>query len=165
MSLWTQFKLHIPRSHSVSGQHGFTLVELLVVMAIAALMMTAVPSLFSASFPGLEMKSAARQTAAILRLARESAIRQGSETELLVDLGAHRLDLRGYRSLKLPKRLTVQLDAASREMLDDQRGVIRFFPDGSSTGGRILLANGDHGFQIGVIWLTGRIDLATWEGP
>lgn len=146
-------------------QRGFTLVELLVVMAIGALMMTAVPSLFSASFPGVELKSATRQTAAMLRLARESAIRRGVETELVVDLAAHQLDLRGYRSLQLPKRLDLQLDAASREMLDDQRGVIRFFPDGSSTGGRIVLANGKYGFQVGVIWLTGRIDLAPWEAP
>ena len=153
----------ITSSHS--RQSGFTLVELLVVLAIAALMMTMVPSLFSASFPGLEMKSAARRTAATLRLARESAIRQGTETELLVDVEARRLALQGYRNLDLPKRLTVQLETANREMLDDQRGVIRFFPDGSSTGGRIIVANGDHGYQIGVIWLTGRIELAPWEKP
>lgn len=150
---------------SQPGQSGFSLVELLVVLAIAALMMTMVPSLFSASFPGLEMKSVARRTAATLRLARESAIRQGTDTELLVDVDAHRLELQGYRSLSLPKRLTIILDAASREMQDDQRGVIRFFPDGSSTGGRIIVANGDHGYQIGVTWLTGRIELAPWEAP
>ena len=146
-------------------QPGFTLVELLVVLALAALMMTAVPSLFSASFPGLEMKSAARRTAATLRLARESAIRQGTDTQLLVDVDARRLDLQGYRSLNLPQRITVQLDTANREMLDDQRGVIRFFPDGSATGGRIILARDGLGYQIGVTWLTGRIELAPWEGP
>ncbi|WP_295404310.1 GspH/FimT family pseudopilin [uncultured Thiocystis sp.] len=144
---------------------GFTLVELLVVLAIAALMMTAVPSLFSASFPGLEMKSAARRTAATLRLARESAIRRGTDTELLIDVDAHRLDLQGYRSFRFPTRLTIQLETASREMLDDRRGVIRFFPDGSSTGGRIIVENQGHGYQIGVIWLTGRIELAPWEAP
>ncbi|MFD2112801.1 GspH/FimT family pseudopilin [Thiorhodococcus fuscus] len=145
------------------SNRGFTLVELLVVMAIAALMMTAVPSLFSAAMPGLEMKSAARRTAATLRLARETAIRQGTDAALLVDLENHRLDLQGYRSLVLPKGLMIQLEAASSEMLDDQRGVIRFFPDGSSTGGRILILHEDHGYQVGVTWLTGRIQLTPWE--
>ncbi|EGV31313.1 general secretion pathway protein H [Thiorhodococcus drewsii AZ1] len=145
------------------SNRGFTLVELLVVMAIAALMMTAVPSLFSAAMPGLEMKSAARRTAATLRLARETAIRQGTDAALLVDLENHRLDLQGYRSLVLPKRLSIRLEAASSEMLDDQHGVIRFFPDGSSTGGRILILHEDHGYQVGVTWLTGRIQLAPWE--
>ena len=134
-------------------------------MAIAALMMTAVPSLFSAAFPGIEMKSAARRTAATLRLARESAIRRGEDSRVFVDLEAHRLELEGYRGLKLPQRLSLQLEAASSEMLDDQRGVIRFFPDGSSTGGRIVLARGDHGYQIGVTWLTGRVELDTWSAP
>lgn len=142
---------------------GFTLVELLVVLAIAALMMTAVPGLYSAAFPGLEMKSAARRTASTLRLARETAIRRGEDTLLIVDLDTHRLILEGYRNLSLPKRLAIKLEAASSEMIDDQRGIIRFFPDGSSTGGRILLSHDGHGYQIGVTWLTGRIELDTWS--
>ena len=142
---------------------GFTLVELLVVMAIAAVVMTAVPTLFSASFPGLETKSAARRTAATLRLARESAIRRGEETQVLVDLENHRLTLEGYRTLSLPDRLSLQLDAASSELIDEQRGAIRFFPDGSSTGGRLVLSHGGHGYQVGVAWLTGRIELETWS--
>ncbi len=148
-----------------SRDRGFTLVELLVVLAIAAVMMTAMPALFSAAFPGIEMKSAARRTAATLRLARESAIRRGTDTQLLLDLESRRLELQGYRGLQLPKRLRVRLDAAGSEILDDRRGVIRFFPDGSSTGGRIILAHGDRGYQIGVTWLTGRIQLAPWEAP
>jgi hypothetical protein len=84
---------------------------------------------------------------------------------LLIDVDAHRLDLQGYRSFRFPTRLTIQLETASREMLDDRRGVIRFFPDGSSTGGRIIVENQGHGYQIGVIWLTGRIELAPWEAP
>lgn len=142
---------------------GFTLVELLVVMAIAALMMTAVPTLYSAAFPGLEMKSVARRTAATLRLARESAIRQGEDKAVVVDLAAHRLQLDGYRSLTLPKRLSVSFEGATQEMLDEQRGAVRFFPDGSSTGGRILLSYKGHGYQVGVTWLTGRIELDTWS--
>ena len=142
---------------------GFTLVELLVVMAIAAVVMTALPTLFSAAFPGLEMKSAARRTAATLRLARESAIRRGEETVVLIDLEQHRLTLEGYRALSLPDRLSIQLDAAARELIDAQHGTIRFFPDGSSTGGRLVLAHNGHGYQVGVAWLTGRIELDSWS--
>ena len=139
------------------------MVELLVVMAITAVMMLAVPTLYSSAFPGLEMKSAARRTAATLRLARESAIRRGEATRVLVDLETQRLMLEGYRALALPKRLSLQLDAPSSELIDDQRGAIRFFPDGTSTGGRILLSHEGHGYQVGVAWLTGRIELDTWS--
>ncbi len=147
-----------PRRH-----RGFTLVELLVVMAIAALAMSAVPPMFSSAMPGVEMKAAARRTLSSLRLARELAIRQGEDVVLVIDVEGHRLELPGHRNLSIPKRLHLQLEAADREMIDAQRGGIRFFPDGSSTGGRIILASGDAGYQVGVSWLTGRVRMATWE--
>jgi general secretion pathway protein H len=137
--------------------------ELLVVLAIAALAMSAVPPLFSAAMPGVEMKAAARRTLTSLRLARELAIRQGTDLALVVDVEARRLELPGHRSLSLPGRLDIKLEAADREMIDDWRGAIRFFPDGSSTGGRVILASGDSGYQVGVSWLTGRVRMAPWE--
>jgi general secretion pathway protein H len=116
----------------------------------------------------VELKAAARRTAATLRLARETAIRTGMDTVLVVDVEERLLELPGFRTVSLPRRLQVKLDAAQREMLDDQRGAIRFFPDGSSTGGVILLARGDaredSGFQVGVNWLTGRVRMAAVGG-
>jgi general secretion pathway protein H len=139
-----------------------------VVLAIAALVMTAVPPLVSAALPGVELKAAARRTLSSLRLARETAIRTGGDSVLLVDLEGHRLEVPGYRAITLPSRIDLRLEAASGEMLDERRGAIRFFPDGSSTGGRIILARGagrdQRGYQVGVTWLTGRVRMAPWEG-
>ena len=39
----------------------------------------------------------------------------------------------------------------------DGGGVIGFFPDGTSTGGRLLLTAGDRARAIRVDWLTGRV--------
>jgi general secretion pathway protein H len=147
---------------------GFTIVELLVVLGIAALLMTAVPPLITAALPGVELKSAARRTLATLKLARETAIRAGVDTALVVDVEERRLELPGFRTISLPSRIEIRLDAAAREMIDDQRGAIRFFPDGSSSGGVIVLARGGpegaFGYQVGVNWLTGRVRMAEW-GP
>jgi general secretion pathway protein H len=144
-------------------RRGFTLVELLVVLAIAVLAMTTVPPLFSAAMPGVELKAAARRTLTSLRLARELAIRQGRDVVLVVDVEARRLELQEHRTLSLPSRLSLKLEAADREMIDEQRGGIRFFPDGTSTGGRVLLSTGDSGYQVGVNWLTGRVRMAAWD--
>jgi general secretion pathway protein H len=156
-----------PRPTAARGP-GFTLVELLVVLAIAALLMTAIPPLFSAAFPGIELKAAARRTMATLRLARETAIRTGTDTALVVDVEERRLELPGFKTVFLPHRLRIELNVASREQLDPQRGAIRFFPDGTSTGGVVTLARGDgqaqSGFQVGVNWLTGRVRMAALEG-
>lgn len=146
---------------------GFTLVELLVVLAIATLLVTLVPPLISAALPGVELKAAARRTMASLRLARETAIRTGADTALMVNVEERRLELPGFRTVSFPKRVQMRLEAASREMLDDNQGAIRFFPDGSSTGGRIVLARGDpgdqSGYQVGVTWLTGRVQMVPWD--
>ena len=154
-------------SHGAGRRRAFTLVELLVVLAVAALILTAVPPLVSAALPGVELKAAARWTLASLRLARETAIRSGADTVLIVDLEGRRLEIPGYRVVSLPSRIDLKLEAASGEMLDAQRGAIRFFPDGSSTGGRLILARGagrdQRGYQVGVTWLTGRVRMAPWE--
>ena len=146
---------------------GFTLVELLVVLGIATLMMVAVPPLISAVIPGVELKDGARRTLAVLRLARERAIRSGADTALVVDVAERRLELPGYRSVSLPDGVVLWLEAAEREMIDEDRGAIRFFPDGSSTGGRLIIARGEEGsrsgYEVGVTWLTGRVRVVPWE--
>lgn len=143
---------------------GFTLLELVVVMAIAALLIVITPPLITAAIPGAELKAAARRTAAGLRLAREEAIRNGRDTSLILDVEARVFEVEGgFRTARLPDDVTLELMAAESEMLSDQVGAIRFFPDGSSTGGRIVLSRAGKGYQVGVEWLTGRIRMIDWE--
>ena len=49
---------------------------------------------------------------------------------------------------------------ANRERLSDHEGAIRFYPDGSSSGGRISLRHGARATVIDVNWLTGKITSA-----
>jgi len=145
---------------------GFTLIELLVVLALIGAIMAITPPLIRAALPGVELKAAARRTVSGLRLAREEAIRTGRDAALTLNVEerSFRVD-GGYRPAKLPDDISVRLEAAEREMSDDQTGAIRFFADGSSTGGVIVLARDGRGYQVGVNWLTGRTRIATWEAP
>lgn len=137
----------------------------MVVLAIAALLLAVTPPLITSAIPGVELKASARRVAAGLRLAREEAIRSGSDAAFTLDLEKRTFEVDGgFRNGKLPEGLKLKLEAAEREMLSDQAGAIRFFPDGSSTGGRIILARDGAGYQVGVQWLTGRIRMAAWEG-
>jgi general secretion pathway protein H len=148
-----------------SRPKGFTLIELLVVLALAAFMIGVVPPLIGAAFPGVQLKAAARSTAAGLRLAREEAIRGGRDIAFLLDVEGRRYQVEGDpRSISFPSGLDLKLEGASSEMRDDQVGGVRFYPDGSSTGGRILISRAGRGFQVGVAWLTGRIVIGPWDG-
>jgi general secretion pathway protein H len=143
---------------------GFTLVELLVVLAIGGLLLAVTPPLISTAMPVVELKAAARRTAGGLRLAREIAVAQGRDAAWVLDVESNRYSIEGdHRGGSLPGGLDIELVAAEEEMQSESVGAIRFYPDGSSTGGRVILKRGDSGYQVGVNWLTGRILIADWE--
>ncbi len=63
-----------------------------------------------------------------------------------------------------PRRLSANLSIELLTIAGEARGAgagdIRFNPDGSSTGGRIALADAGHRIAVGVDWLTGRVSVA-----
>lgn len=141
-----------------TGQRGFTLLELLVVLVIAVLLVTLTPPLLSGLSGATELRSAARQLAAGLRNARNQAITRRREAVLTLDLAQHRFGVSGDpREVALPSGIALKLYTAQSELLDNTTGSIRFFPDGSSTGGFITVSGPKRGYRLNVDWLTGAI--------
>lgn len=139
---------------------GFTLIELLVVMLIVGLLLSLAPAAFQQVMPGLGLKAAAREVAAALREARSLAIRDNREAALVVDTEAKAYRLDGAEGLHaLDPALGVSLVAAASEQVDDAAARIRFFPDGTSTGGRVTLERNERTYHVVVDWLTGRVEL------
>lgn len=138
-------------------QRGFTLLEILVVLALMGLMYALVPPLFAGGGT-TELKAAARQLAAGLRKARGEAIATREEATLTVDVEARRFRVTGdARDYRLPGTAQVNVFTAQSEVVDDQSAAIRFYPDGSSTGGAITLTQGDTRFRVDIDWLTGHV--------
>ena len=139
---------------------GFTLLELLVVLAIVALMTAIAAPRFAAALPGAELDSGARKLAAGLREARSMAVSTNRAVPFTLRGGANLYTIgRGGESRQLPGKLAITLVTGSREISGANQGSIRFFPDGSSTGGRIELKGAGGKRSIEVDWLTGRIRL------
>jgi type II secretion system protein H len=73
------------------GAGGFTLVEIIVTLAlVATLLMVVVPSLDGAA-PGARLRSGARMVAATVRWLRSEAVSRGRPMGLRYDAAAHRL--------------------------------------------------------------------------
>jgi general secretion pathway protein H len=143
--------------------HGFTLVELIVVLAIAGLLLGLTPPLLTAALPGVELKAGARRAAGALRQAREIAIANGTQSTWLIDIESGSYRIEGMaRNGALPGGIDIELITAQGELRNERVGGIRFFPDGTSSGGRVILKRGDSGYQVGVNWLTGRVLVAAW---
>ncbi|MGD9946665.1 MAG: GspH/FimT family pseudopilin [Burkholderiaceae bacterium] len=137
---------------------GFTLLELIVALAIVGLLMAALPFAVSRAYESAEYRSTVRNLLAGLKTARLEALRTGQAVAFVVDLGERRFGMADRPGEPLPERLTIRMLAADNEVENEGRGSIRFFPNGSSSGGMIdvLRPSGD-GVRLRVDWLFGRI--------
>jgi general secretion pathway protein H len=139
---------------------GFTLLELLIVLVIAAALVALVPPAINRVLPGVKLKGASQEMAAAIRFLRGWSVSQGEQGVFLLDLEKKYYTITPReRVYEIPQGTDLKIVAASDESEGDQQGGIRFFPDGSSSGGRITLSRGDSSHQIDVDWLTGRVSL------
>ncbi len=149
---------------------GFTLLELLVVLAIAGLLVSLVPPLVSAAVPGTKIKVAARELAVTLREARNQAVSRGTVVDVMFTFDPPLYGIKGGPDHSLPRgmqmaliedgtgtRATALADLA-RAMDDSYR--LSFYPDGSSSGTTIELGKSNVHYQVSVGWLMGRVTLA-----
>ncbi len=130
-------------SRAGKGERGFTLIELLVVLTIGALLVSvALPRVGTLLRPDIDRTT--RSVALAVRDQRSTAMRTG----LMVTLsGASLLPL-------LPRGTEIQEDGFG------DPGLL-FFPNGTSSGGRLVLAAADGRRAVNVDWLTGRVTVGT----
>jgi general secretion pathway protein H len=140
-----------------SFSSGFTLLEMLLVLLLLGIAYGLAGPMLGDGSVGLDMKSAARQLAAGLRKARSTAVTGQQEAVLTLDVEQRSFSVTGDPKIyALPKRIDIKLFTAQSEVVGGQSGAIRFFPDGSSTGGRISVGIGESLQEVDVDWLTGR---------
>ncbi len=141
-------------------QRGFTLLEIVVVVAIAAVAMGLVLSMSGRGASAADLKSSARALAAGLRTAQSTAMATRRDALLTLDVDARQFLFSGdEKAHKLPEGVDLKLYTAQTEVESERKGSIRFYADGSSTGGRITVSSGERKFLVDVDWLTGRVSI------
>jgi general secretion pathway protein H len=138
---------------------AFTLIEVIVVLAILALSVTLIAGYRPPWSSSLNMRGAAGQLATALRLARSEAISRDAAVSVAVDVARHRYRIGQETERVLPPNFKVELLTLASERYAANTGEIRFNPDGSSTGGRVILDNGTRTIAVGVDWLSGRVSV------
>lgn len=138
---------------------GFTLIEVLVVLAILGFAAYVISARGPARSVALDVRGAASQVAGGLRLARSQAI-AGNRT-VAFTLDAER---RSYRVgdgpwQALPGDLRLGMVSVRDSLPNPQQGRIVFDPEGGATGGRIAIAAGASALGVSVDWLSGRVTI------
>ena len=142
------------------GVKGFTLLELTVVLFVVVLGFSVIGLNLSSGSDSTEIKAAARDIVSALRYARGQALMRRQETTLALDLNDNSYTVSGKdRLYQIPKTIDVTVVTAQTELSGQGAANIRFFADGSSTGGRITLERDPTAWKIDINWLTGQIEL------
>jgi len=137
---------------------GFTLIELLVVLGILALALAVALPMLPGAADRAALRAAAAEVASGLRETRSLALARGRSAAFTLDTErrAYRIgDNRAWHAL--PANVAPILFTATREQIGEAVGDIRFFADGSSSGGEVHLLRGKAEDAIRVDWLTGRV--------
>jgi general secretion pathway protein H len=140
---------------------GFTLLELIVVLALGAIIYAVILSAPLGRASSADLKASARTLASGLRQAQTMAMASRRDAVLTLDVESREYITSGEtQPRRLPENIELKLYAAQSEVTSERRGSIRFYPDGSSTGGRITVFSGERKYLVDVDWLTGRVSIA-----
>ena len=131
---------------------GFTLLELLVVLAILGLVSAIVVSIAPGRLSGVHDQAAARKLAVELRSARNAAKTTGSPAHFAVT------STNTARLLSLSRAAKI----VYRPVIGNDTSEIVFQSDGSSNGGVVEINSGERTVaRLDIDWLTGQV----CEGP
>ncbi len=144
------------------SQAGFTLIEMVCVMAIIGLLATVLLPSIPRQTSRSRLQAYAIETASLLKADRNAAIKHRLEVTTQVD-AASRSVRSGATGATVRVPDDVRFDALLPENCNDRPvfASISFFASGMSCGGVIMLTHLDSSYEVRTNWLTGRIEVVT----
>ena len=135
---------------------GFTLLELMAALAIAGMVMAVSVPASVRMYESMQYRKAVRDVITLFASARYTAIKTGRAQSVEVHPARNELRL-NTTVKKLPKSVKLSVES-SRELNRGDIGVIRFYPEGGTSGGGVEIENAKgRGVKVSVDWLLGRV--------
>ena len=151
-------------SQAGSAEAGFTLLEMVCVLAIVAILAAIVIPALPRGTSRARLESYAVEAAAMLKFDRDAAIRNRVQvaTEIDAPLRLVRSGATG-RVIRMPADVRFDAMLAARCNNRPAGPTIRFFASGMSCGGTLALTRLGIGYQVRVNWLTGGVEVVPFE--
>lgn len=139
---------------------GFSLLEMMLVVALIATASLLAAMAVTGGFDGMKLRSNSKEVAAQLRYTRAQAIATGQPQRFVIDPRGHRWQAPNGKHGKISPSLSIEFTGTREAQPRAGEGGILFFPDGASTGGRVQLRAKQAVSRIDVAWLTGEVTLS-----
>jgi general secretion pathway protein H len=157
--------MRVRQTNATTFDAGFTLLELMVVLAIVGAVSAMVLPRLAAPSERMALKAIAMQLGHQIRATRLAAVRTSSVQTVTIDSATRRY----WSSVDpaprvLPQRMRLVADGACLERTATGEQILQFRPDGSACDATIVVSDGGRSGRIAVDWLTGTANLA-WSRP
>lgn len=143
---------------------GFTLLEMLVVLVLAAITVSVVGAGGQAYMDRSRYNQTVRDVSSQLNKARALSVQEGRSVTVTYQPEVRRLVVDGRLSLEVPGSLVVQWEAISRNPGSRKDApaagepIFVFNSDGGARGGRLAVLRGGRGVTFRVNWLLGTVE-------
>ena len=147
-------------SDSVRKQEGFTLLEMVAVLAVVAMLVAILLPLAPHATTRQRLAAYAVETASLLKADRTAALRRNTQINAQINAPG-----RTIRSGSSGRIMRIPDDVSFKAMLPltcnerPAHSTISFFASGMSCGGTIVLSRLGADFEVRVNWLTGGIEI------
>jgi|WetSurMetagenome_2_1015567.scaffolds.fasta_scaffold562396_2 general secretion pathway protein H len=130
------------------SERGYTLIELLVVVGILSVVAAIATPLTTHAINAATARSDSYRTVSTLRHLQSEAVQRQDAITLAPSKSALRTT--AGEEIRISDSATVEVPEP-----------VRFYPDGTTSGGRIILHNGSRTTEIELAWLTGQVTQET----
>jgi general secretion pathway protein H len=135
---------------------GFTLFEVMVVVAVLALAAALAYPTVRAGRAEAGARETARALASAMKDARTQAMRSSTQRTVTIDVAMRRFWIDGAAEAQaFGRALNLEVDTIASERQGEQLARVRFYGDGSSTGGEVRIGDGRRQAILRIDWLTG----------
>ena len=154
-------RVDVSHGGSRAGQDGFTLLEIVCILAILGILVAILLPAFPRGTSRSRLESYAVETAGLLKADRNAALRRRVPVATQIDATQRTIRSGATgRTVRVPADVGFDAILANRCNQRAAGPTIRFFASGMSCGGVIQLTRLGTGYEVRVNWLTGGVEVA-----